>query len=196
MLSCTDFLMACNTASLFATTIHLFYFPHSYHELLVTKYGCKREKSQEAKWRSTEEQRPIHEMERALDVDLFLGAQDQWAEDSPHCLTILHEMFLHATSEGRKEVEWYVHQGIWWQMPQLNPEADISAIQLVQPETSQEELLNIYLEVYKLCRLPGSPPGELAILKEISAALLCPSMEEEDTPDAPKQWSRPASTPE
>ena len=129
-------------------------------------------------------------MERALDVDLFLGAQDQWAEDSPHHLTILHEMFLHAASEGQKEAERYVHQGVWWQMPQLNPEVDISTVQLVRPKTSWEELLNIYLEVYKLCRLPGSPPGELAILKEISAALLCPSMEEEDTPDAPKQQSR------
>ena len=158
MLSCTDFLMACNTTLLFAMTIHLFYFPHSYHKLVVTKYGCKRGKSQEAKQRSAEEQRPVREMERASDVDLFLGAQDQWAEDSPHRLTILHEMFLHATSEGWKEVEWYVCQGVWWQMPQLNPEADISAIQLVQPETSQEELLDIYLEVYKLCRLPGSPP--------------------------------------
>ena len=105
MLSCKDFLMACDTTSLFAMTIHLFYFPHSYHELLVTKYGCKREKSQEAKWRSAEEQRPICKMERALDVDLFLGAQDQWAEDSPHHLTVLHEMFLHAASEGQKEVE-------------------------------------------------------------------------------------------
>ena len=187
MLSCTDFLMACDVASPFAMTIHLFYFPHSYHKLLVTKYGCKREKSQEAKWRSPEEWRPVCEMERALDVDLFLGTQDQWVEDSPHCLMILHEMFLCATSEGRKEAEQYVCQGIWQQMPQLNPEADISAIQLVQPKTSQEELLNIYLEVYKLCRLPGSPPGELAILKEVSAGLPCHPMEEEDTPDAPKQ---------
>ena len=146
-LSCADFLMACDITSLFAMTIHLFYFPHSYHKLLVTKYGCKREKSQEAKWRSTEEWRPIREMERALDVDLFWGAQDQWAEDSPHHLTILHEMFLHAASEGRKEAEWYVCWGIWWQMPQLNPEADISAIHLVQPKTSQEELLDIYFKV-------------------------------------------------
>ena len=134
MLACTDILMVCNTAPLFATTIHLFYFPHSYHELLVAKYGCKREKSQEAKQRSAEERRPICKMERALDVDLFLGAQDQWAEDSPHCLTILHEMFLHATSEGRKEAERYVCQGIWQQMPQLNPEADISTVQLVQTQ--------------------------------------------------------------
>ena len=97
--------MACGIASLFAVTSCLFYFPYSYHELLVAKYGCKREKSQEAKGRSAEEWKTLHEMERALDVDLFLEAQEQWAKDSPHCLVILHEMFLHAASKGWKEAE-------------------------------------------------------------------------------------------
>ena len=102
-------LVAYGPASLFIMIIHLFYY--SYNELLVAKYGCKREKSQEAKWRAAEEQRPMHEMERAVDVDLFLEAQRQWAKDSPHCLIILHEMFLHATSKGRKEAEQVVCQG-------------------------------------------------------------------------------------
>ena len=69
------------------------------------------------------------EMERAVDMDLFLGAQNEWPKDSPHHLMILHEM-----------------------LPQLNPEAGIPAIQLVWPETSREEFLDIYLEVYKLHR--------------------------------------------
>ena len=81
---------------LFNTYLVVSLSPCSYHQLLVAKYGCKREKSQEAKWRSPEEQRPMCKMERAMDMDLFLGAQDQWAKDSPHHLTILHEMFLHA----------------------------------------------------------------------------------------------------
>ena len=55
-------------------------------------------------------------------------------------------------------------------MPQLDPEVGMPAIKLVGPETSREELLEIYLEVYKLHRLPGSPPGELAILEEVLAA--------------------------
>ena len=109
--------MVCGHTLLFAMTIHLFYFPYSYHELLVTKYGCKRERSQEAKRRSTEEQRPICEMERAVDVDLFLEAQEQWAKDSPHCLIILHEMFLHAASEGQKDTERVVCQGCQQHMP-------------------------------------------------------------------------------
>ena len=74
-------------------------------------------------------------------------------------------------------------RGHWWHMPQLNPEA-VPAIQLVWPETSREELLDIYLEVYKLHRLPSSPPGELAILEEVSTAIPDPSQEEEETPYA------------
>ena len=162
-------------------TIHLFYFPYSYHKLLVAKYGCKREKSQEAKWRSAEEQKPVCEMERALDMDLFLEGQEQWAKDSPHCLVILHEMFLYAASKGRKEAEQVVCQGCQWHMPQLDPEAGASAIQLVHPEIGREKLLDLYLEVYKLHRLPGSPPGELAILREVSSALPCHSLEEKGT---------------
>ena len=99
----------------------------------------------------------MHEMERAVDMDLFLEAQGQWAKDSPHCLIILQQMFLHAASEGQKEAERVVCQGCQWHMPQLDPEAGIPAVQLVHPETSREELLDIYLEVYKLHRLPGSP---------------------------------------
>ena len=35
-------------------------------------------------------------------------------------------------------------------MPQLNLEAGVPAVELVGPETSKEELLELYLEVYKL----------------------------------------------
>ena len=109
----------------------------SYHRLLVAKYGCKQEKLQEAKCRSAEERRPVHEMERVMGVDLFWGAQDQWADDSPHHLTILHKMFLNAASKGRKEAERYVCQGIWQQVPQLNPEVDISTVRVVSNEDQQ-----------------------------------------------------------
>ena len=78
---------------------------------LICPLGCKRQKSQEAKQRSTEERKPMHKMERALDMDLFLEAQEQWAKDSPHHLIIFHEMFLHAKSEGWKEAEQIVCRG-------------------------------------------------------------------------------------
>ena len=72
---------------------------------MVAKYCNKWEKTHEAKQRSAVEQRPVHELERAMDVDLFLEIQGKWAEDSPHHLVILHKMFCHAVSEGQKEVE-------------------------------------------------------------------------------------------
>ena len=69
-------------------------------------------------------------------------------------------------------------------MPQLNPEVGIPTIKLVGPETSREELLEIYLEVYKLHQLPGSPPGELAILEEVLAAVLDRLQRRDEAPQA------------
>ena len=164
-------------------------FPCSYHKLMVAKYRNKWEKFQEAKWRSAVERRPVHELERAIDVDLFLEIQNNWAEDSPHRLVILHEMFCHAASEGWKEVEWIVCWGHWQHMPQLNLEVGMPAIKLVGPETSREELLEIYLKVYKHHQLPGSPPGELAILEEVLAAV--PDwLQRRD--EAPQAWVQPS----
>ena len=68
-----------------------------------------------------------------MDVELFLEGQTKWEEDSPHHLAMLYEMFKHAADEGQKEVEHIVCQGCWQGLPKLNPEADISAIELVGP---------------------------------------------------------------
>ena len=123
---------------------------------MVTEYKSKREKFQAAKQQAADEQRPVREMERIMDVELFLRIQDQWAEDSPHRVVILHEMFQHAATEGWKEAEQIVHRGCQQNLPQLNPEVDIPTIQLVGLETSKEELLELYLEVYQFHRLPVS----------------------------------------
>ena len=48
---------------------------------------------------------PLEKWNRAVDVDLFLNAQNQWAEDSPNHLILLYEMFLHVAAEGRKEAK-------------------------------------------------------------------------------------------
>ena len=76
---------------------------------MVARYCSKWEKFQVAKWQSAEEWRLVHELEGAMDVDLFLEIQNRWPEDSPHCLVILHEMFWHAATEGQKEAEQTVH---------------------------------------------------------------------------------------
>ena len=74
-------------------------------------------------------------------------------------------------------------------MPQLDPEAGIPAVQLVHLEIDREQLLELYLEVYKLHRLPGSPPGEPAILEEISSVLPHYPPEEKGSPNIQKPVS-------
>ena len=59
-------------------------FSSSYYKLMVTRYGSKWEKFQVAKQRAADEQRPVRETKRVMDVELFLGLQEDWAEDSPH----------------------------------------------------------------------------------------------------------------
>ena len=138
---------------------------------MVKKYGSKREKFQVTKQWAADEQRPVWEMEQVMDVELFLEGQAWWEEDSPHHLAIMHEMFQHAAAKGWKETEQIVCQGHWQKLPKLNPEAGIPTVQLVGPETSKDELQELYLEVYKLHRLPGSPPGEPALPEEVLSSL-------------------------
>ena len=60
---------------------------------------------------------------------------------------------------------------------------DLSAFQLVSPKTTKEEIVSLYLEVYKQQRLPGSPPREPELIEEVvSSFKRLPRVEErEDT---------------
>ena len=40
---------------------------------MVVEYKSKREKFQATKWQATDEWKPVREMERIMDVELFLG---------------------------------------------------------------------------------------------------------------------------
>ena len=103
-----------------------------------------------------------------MDVKLFLEGQAKWEEDSPHWLAMMYKMFRHAANEGWKEAEHTVCQRLHWEgLPKLDPEVDLSAIQLIGPKTTKEEILSLYLEVYKQQRLPGSPPGEPELMQEV-----------------------------
>ena len=138
---------------------------------MVRKYGSKREKFQVAKQQVADEGRSVWEMEQVMDVELFLEGQARWGEDSPHHLAMMHEMLQHAAAKGWKEAEWIVCRGCWQKLPLLDLEVGIPTIQLVGTETSEKELQELYLEVYKLHRLPGSPPGEPVLLEEVVSSL-------------------------
>ena len=67
-------------------------------------------------------------------------------------------MFVHAAKSGKKEAERLIHHSHQQGLPKLNPEADISTIQLVGYQMSSKEIGDLYSQVYVLKRLPGPPP--------------------------------------
>ena len=106
-----------------------------------------------------------------MDVELFLEGHAGLEVESPHHPFILHEMFQHAAEQGWKEVECMICCGQWHSLPKLDPKVDISAVQLVGPETHQEEFRALYYKVYKMRRLPGSPLGEPEQIEELTAEI-------------------------
>ena len=75
------------------------------------------------------------------------------------------------------------------ELPKLDPEADLSAIQLVSPHTSKEELQSLYLKVYKQWRLPGLPPGEPELMEEVVSSFDdCQGQKQRRAPETVAQY--------
>ena len=43
-----------------------------------------------------------------LNAELFLDKYPRWEIEGPHQSVILHDMFLHATTQGQKETERFI----------------------------------------------------------------------------------------
>ena len=83
----------------------LLLFSFSYPALLVLNYGDRMEKTQEACRMVEQAGLSYREAKRVMESDLFLDEYPRWDLGSPHWSVILREMFLHAESQGQKEVE-------------------------------------------------------------------------------------------
>ena len=130
----------------------------------------------------------VWETERVMDVELFLEGQERWEADSSHCLMILHEMFQHTLQQRWREAEHMVCWGHRRGLPKLDPEVDIPAIQLVGPQTSRKEIESLYYEVFKLQRLPGSPPGEPELVVEVVSSFdVCQGQEKSKMPQMARE---------
>ena len=91
-------------------------------------------------------------------MELFLKEYPQWDVRGPHHPFILQRMFVHAAESGQKEAERLICHSHWHGLPGLDPEADLSAVQLVGYPTSREEIGDLFHQVYMLKRLPKPPP--------------------------------------
>ena len=100
----------------------------------------------------------VREAEHNVDMEMFLDEYSLWEVGRPHHPIILQRMFVYATELGQQEAERLIYQGHQYGLPRLNPEMNVPAIQLVGYQTSQEEIQNLFHEVYMLKRLPGLSP--------------------------------------
>ena len=71
------------------------------------------------------------EMEWCMDAGMFVDEYPHWEARGLHHPLILQEMFLQATHSGWKEVKWMIHQGHQDGLLHLDPQVDISTVQLV-----------------------------------------------------------------
>ena len=64
-------------------------------------------------------------------------------------------MLEHVRAAGLREYHCGVQWGHWQPSPERNPQAGVSAMGLLTPEMTLEEILVLYQEVYQLKRDPG-----------------------------------------
>ena len=96
----------CKTCIVEGKRIIIFF---SYMALLMLNYGGRMEKTREACSVAEHEGLSYREAKRVVESNLFLDEYPRWNLGSPHRSVILHEMFLHAESQGHKEAECMCH---------------------------------------------------------------------------------------
>ena len=142
----------------------------------------------------------FREAERVVEIDLFLDEHPWWNIGSPHWSVILHEMFLHAASQGQKEAEHMCCQGHQGSIREPSSEADQSALHLIGYHMSRKELRDIYHSMYFLNRAPGFPSCEVKrrrAIQEILSSLWdrlqrqTSSAEDEDAPENKRESAPP-----
>ena len=64
-------------------------------------------------------------------------------------------MFHHATATGKSEHNHVIHQGRWEPSKEWDLMAEPTAMELIQPDSSWEDIVDLHHDVYQLQRLPG-----------------------------------------
>ena len=75
-------------------------------------------------------------------------------------------------SRGRRRQNEWSARATDMALLKFGPQVDGSAVQLVGPQTSKEEFRDLYYQVYKLRRLPGSPPWGLEWMEKLAAKIV------------------------
>ena len=97
----------------------------------------------------------MREAERWLDAKAYLKEQWQWTSGRLHQEYLCQMMLHHAAATGKSEHNHAIHQGRWEPSAEQDVEREPTAMELFQPDSSQEDIADLNCDVYQLQRLPG-----------------------------------------
>ena len=81
---------------------------------------------------------------------MYLQEHPWWVPGGLHHQFLLHSMFLHAEATGQREYDHAISQGRWEPSAEQDLEAEPPTIELVSPESTREEITEIYHDMYQL----------------------------------------------
>ena len=96
----------------------------------------------------------VREAEQWLDADAYLKEQHQWAQGRLHHEFLIQQMFVHGTATGQSK---HNHTICWDRREPLSKwglGVETTAMELIPPDSSQEDIADLYWDVYQLHRLP------------------------------------------
>ena len=90
----------------------------------------------------------VREAEWQLDTNAYLEEQWQWAPVGFHHEYLCQQMFFHAATTGQSEYDHAIYQG--WKEPSLEWDlgTDPTAMELICPKSTQEDIGDLYWDVY------------------------------------------------
>ena len=126
----------------------------SYYRLINVKYENRTAKAAMAKRLAREKNISVREAEQWLDANVYLEEQWKWMAGRLHHEYLCQQMFAPAATTGWSEHDCAIHWG--WRKP--SPEWDLAveptAMELVHPNSTHEDIGDLYQDVYQLQRLP------------------------------------------
>ena len=124
----------------------------SYHTLFDLQYRHQVEITTAAKRLGAEEGISVSEAERRLDANLFWDEIPRWEPSRPHHPYLYQRMFAHTDAAWQKGYDHGVCQGHWQPLPERDVQVKVPVMELITQETTQEEIIGLYHQVYQLKR--------------------------------------------
>ena len=131
----------------------------------MVRYENRMAKTAAAKRLAKERNISVREAEWSVgDANAYLEEQWQWAPQwAPPCEYLCQHMFLHAAATGQsKNMTMLYCQGQREPLPKWDLGAEPTAMELIHPDSTWEDIEDLYQGVYQLWRLPGRDQCEEA----------------------------------